>query len=249
MGKQSGLGDNFYIAEYNVSGDINSLNSISTPVGTLESTGIDKYAMERLYAHRDGHVEGTTYFNPAAGQAHEGFSSLPRTDRVVTYARGTTLGNPAFSMVAKQIDHNGTRADDGAFTFTFTADANNYGADWGRLLTAGVRTDTEATDGSPVDFGDGSTTFGLQAYLHVIAFTGTDATITIEESSDNGADSYAAVTGGVFTEVTGVTSERIQTARDLTVERYLRIATTTTGGFTNLQFVVVVNRNPLEVLY
>lgn len=248
MAKQSGLGDNFYIAEFNVSGDINSLGGISAPTATLESTAIDKYGMERLYAHRDGHVEGTSYFNPSAGKAHAAFSTLPRTDRVVTYARGTTLGNPAFSMVAKQIDYNGTRADDGSFTFNFTADANSFGADWGRLLTAGPRTDTAATNGSSVDFGTGSTSFGLQMYVHLFAFTGTSVTIKLQESSDNAVgDPFADVTGATTGALSSAQAVRVQTARNLTVERYLRVVTT--GTFSNAQFVVVVNRNTATVNY
>lgn len=248
MAKQSGLGDNFYIAEFNISGDVNSLGAISAPQGTLTSTGIDKYAIERLPAHRDGHVEATTFYNKATSAQHAALSSLPRTDRVVTYARGTTLGNPAFSMVAKQIDYNGTRADDGSFTFAFTADANNYGADWGRLLTAGPRTDTAATNGSSVDFGTGSTNFGLQMHVHLFAFTGTSVTIKVQESSDNAVgDPFADVTGATTGALSSPTAMRVQTARNLTVERYLRVVTT--GTFSNAQFVVVVNRNPVTVNY
>jgi hypothetical protein len=45
-----------------------------------------------------------------------------------------------------------------------------------------------------------ATTFGVSAYLQVTAFTGTDATITLHSSSDDGAtDAYSAITGGAFT--------------------------------------------------
>lgn len=243
MSKSSGLGDNFYIAEFNVSGDINSLGSISAPTGTLPSTGIDKHAMERLYAHRDGHIEGSALFNKATGQEHEALSSLLTSDRVVSYFRGTTLGNPAFSMVAKQIDDNGSRGDDGSFTFAFTAEANSFGADWGRNLTAGPRTDTVVTDGTAVDFGTGSTLFGAQAYLHVFAFTGTDCTVTIEDSTDN--VSFASL--AAFTQVTGVTSERIQTGRTTQVDRYVRVSTS--GTFDSITFAVTFNRNDSAVSY
>lgn len=248
MSKQSGLGDNFYIDQYNVSGDINALGSISTPTGTLSSTGIDKHAQERLYAHRDGHIEGSSLFNKATGQEHAALSTLPTADRVVSYFRGTTLGSPAFSMVGKQISYDGSRADDGGFTFAFTAEANAFGADWGRQLTAGVRTDAVDTNGTAVDFGTGSTNFGLQAYLHVFSITGNDATIAIQESSDNGVgDPFVDVTGGTFTQVTAAGAQRIQTARNLIVERYLRVVTT--GDFSDLQFAVVVNRNTATVSY
>ena len=67
------------------------------------------------------------------------------------------------------------------------AQSNLFTLDWGRSLTAGKRTDTEASDGDSVDFGTGSTDFGLQAYLHVFAFTGTSVTVKLQESSDDAA--------------------------------------------------------------
>jgi hypothetical protein len=94
-----------------------------------------------------------------------------------------------------------------------------------------------------VDFGAESD-FGLQAYLHVFAFTGTDVTIKLQESSDNSGDAYADVVGGGFTAVASApTSERIATAVDLTVEQYLKVTTVTTGGFTSCAFAVMVVRN------
>lgn len=251
MAKQSGLGDNFYLGGYDLSGDTNSLGSISGSIAVLETTGINKSAMERIGGLRDGHIEWTSYFNPAEGQAHEALSSLPTTDRLLTYARGVTLGNPAACLVGKQIGYDPTRADDGALSIAVRVDANQYGLEWGKQLTAGLRTDTGATTGTSVDFGTGSTAFGLQAYLQVTEFTGTDVTITLEESSDDAAaDAFAAVTGGVFTAVTsGPTTERIQTARGQTVERYLRVVTSTTGGFSSLSFSVVVVRNDTSVVF
>lgn len=242
MAKQGGLGDALYAAGYDVSGDINSLGNVGGGPAALTFTGIDKSAFERKGGVRDGRVEFVSYFNPTAlTGAHARFSALPTSDQIVTYCRGTTLGNAAACIVGKQIDYAGTRGDDGSFTFNISAVANGYGLEWGRLMTAGKRTDTTPTNGSSVDFGTGSTAFGLQAYLHVFAFTGTSVTVKLQESSDNGAgDAWADVTGGAFTAATGIASERIQTGRTQTVERYLRVVTT--GTFSNAQFAVVVNR-------
>ncbi|MBA4865911.1 hypothetical protein H1V43_32120 [Streptomyces sp. PSKA54] len=241
MAKQSGLGDNFYIAGYDVSGDLASVNVSGGPAA-LEVTGIDKSAYERTGGLRTGAMSWQAWFNPATDRAHSRFKTLPTADVITTYCRGTTLGNSAAAMVAKQINYDGTRGDDGSFTFQVEAQSNAFGLEWGRLLTAGKRTDTTATNGSSVDFGTGSTTFGLQAYLHVFAFTGTSVTVKLQESSDNGgADAWADVTGGAFTAATGITSQRIATSSTQTVERYLRVVTT--GTFSNAVFAVVVNRN------
>jgi hypothetical protein len=249
MAKSSGLGDNFYIAGYNISGDVGSLDNISSPMATLESTGIDRSAMERLGGHRDGLMSGSTYFNDASGQEHAILKTLPLTDVQMYYARGTTLGNAAAAMTGKLTTYDVTRADDGSLTTKFDGVANAFGLDWGRQLTAGVRSDTAATNGASVDFGTGSTAFGLQAYLQVFSFTGTSVTFTIQESSDNGAgDAFAAVTGGAFTVVSAANQfERIQTSRTQTVERYLRVVTT--GTFSQCSFAVMVNRNTVSAVF
>jgi hypothetical protein len=250
MAKQAGLGDNLYVAGYDLSGDVGSLGNIAGGPAALDVTAIDKSAMERIGGVRDGRIEFSAFFNDAAGRAHPRLSSLPTANVIVTYYRGTTLGNPAAALVAKQINYDGNRGDDGSLTFAVEALGNGYGLEWGQSLTAGKRTDTGATNGTGVDFGTGSTNFGLQAYLQVFAFTGTDVTIKLQESSDNGADAYADVTGGGFTQVTsGPTSERIATANNLTVERFLRAVTVTTGGFSSLTFAVVAVRNDTAVAF
>jgi hypothetical protein len=245
MAKQSGLGDNLYVAGYDLSGDIGSLGSIAGGPGVLEVTGIDKSAAERIGGGRDGKLEFVAFFNPASTRAHPRLSLLPTADQVLTYCRGTALGSPAAALVAKQLNYDGSRGENGSFVFKVGAEANGYGLEWGRQLTAGKRTDTGATNGTGVDFAAASA-FGLQAYLQVFAFTGTSVTITIQESSDNGGgDAFAAVTGGAFATVTGITAERIATAGGLAVERYLRVVTA--GTFSNLIFSVVVARNDTAV--
>jgi hypothetical protein len=148
-------------------------------------------------------------------------------------------------MVCKQLDYAGTRATDGALTFKVSAISNAWWLDWGLSLTAGIRDDTAATNGLGVDF-SAAYNFGLQAYLQVFELTGTDATVKLQQSSDNGAgDAYADVTGGAFTVVTAdPTKERIATARNQAVEQWLRVVTT--GTFTSISFAVHVTVNRTE---
>lgn len=248
MSKQSGLGDALYIAGYDFSGDIGAVNAVGGGPAALDVTGIDKSAMERIGGLRDGHIDFTSFFNPTAGRAHPRLSLLPTGDVIMSYYRGTALGGASANLVAKQLNYDGTRADDGAFTFAAGNQGNGYGLEWGTSLTAGKRTDTTATNGTSVDFGTGSTAFGLQAYLHVFSFTGTSVTVKLQESSDDGgADAWADVTGGAFTAATGITSQRIATSNTQTIERYLRVVTT--GTFTSAIFAVSVNRNDVATSF
>lgn len=250
MAKQAGLGDNLIIGGYDLGADISALGRIGGGPAPLEVTGITVSAMERIGGLRDGSLEFTAFFNPSADRAHEVLSALPTADVLLAYMRGSGLGSPAACLNAKQVNYDGSRAADGAFTFTVTAEGNTYGLEWGVQATPGIRTDTQATDGDSLD-GGAASAFGLQAYLLVTAFAGDDVTISLEESSDDGnSDAFVAVTGGAFSQVTAAPYvERIQTARDQAVERYLRVVTATSDGFTSVSFLVVVVRNLTEVTF
>ncbi|MGW1532334.1 hypothetical protein [Streptomyces aureus] len=245
MAKASGLGDALYIQGFNASGDIQQLGNIGGGPALLNMTGIDKSAYERQGGLRSGQFEMTTFFNSVAvtGGLHEKLSALPRTDVVMTYCRGTTLGDPAASLIGKQVSYDPTRGDDGMLTFGVSAQSNGYGIEWGRQLTAGVRTDTAATNGTGIDTA-ASASFGGQAYLQVFSFTGTDATVKIQDSADN--VTFADVASFAFTQVTaGPTAERIALGNTATLRRYLRASTVTTGGFTSMAFSVNVIKNEI----
>ena len=243
--KSSGLGDHLYISGFDASGDIGSVNRVGGGPQTLDVTAINKKAMERIGGLRDGSIDYTAFFNPGVGAAHEHLSLLPTTDVLMTYVRGATLGGPVACCIVKQLNYDGTRGDDGAYSFAGATQGNGYGLEWCQGLTAGQRTDTAATNGDTVDLLTGPTAFGLQAYLHVFAITGTSVTVTLEESADGAA--WDPVTGGAFTAATGVTMQRLETARDQAVQRYLRA--TTSGTFTSAVFAVAVNRNDVETSF
>jgi hypothetical protein len=251
MSKESGLGDRLYVGGYDLSGDIGALDSIASPRATLDVTAIDKRAMERIYGLRDGNMQFTAFFNPATAKAHPVLSALPTADVTAIYGHGTTLGNAAAAIVAKQVNYDPTRAADGALTFKVDMQANGYGLEWCKQVTAGVRTDSAATTGTSVDVSTaaatGTSAFGLQAYLEVTALTGTNVVVSLEES-DSAGSGFAAVTGGAFTSVTSApATQRIQTARGQSVKRYLRVVTS--GTFSSASFIVVVNRNDTSVVF
>jgi hypothetical protein len=249
--KTAGMGDNFYLGGYDVSGDTNSLGRIGGGPAPWDVTAINVSGMERLGLLRDGAIEFVSYFNPAVGQAHPVLSALPTANVIGSYYRGTAIGNPAASTVAKQINYDGNRGQDGSFTFSVQLLPNAFGIEWGDQLTAGKRTDTGATNGTSHDLGTASPgAFGAQFYLHVFSFTGTDATVKIQESSDNAAgDPFADVVGGGFTQITSAPgAQRIATGL-INVERYLRVVTVTTGGFSSLIFAVMGIRNATSVVF
>lgn len=249
MTKQSGLGAGLLVGGYDISGDIGNLNRIASPRSVLDVTDITQEAFERRLALKDGGIDFTAYFNPATGRAHPVLSALPRTDAGVMYLhRRNTQGTVAACMVGKQINYDGNREQSGAYTLGVSTVANGYGLEWADLLTTGLETHEGADDGASVDDGAG-TNFGLQAYLQVLDFDGTDVTVSVQHSSDNGAgDAFADITGAVFTQVTAAPAwERVQTARNASIERYLRVSTT--GTFTSVTFAVAYVRNTHTVVF
>lgn len=239
MTKQSGLGDQLYIDGFDISGDIGSIQSISAPFAVLDLTDITQSAVERRAGIADGAMSFTSYFNPDTDRAHDVLSTLPTADRAGSYFRGSTIGAPAASMWAKQIGYDGNRGADGSFTLATALTATQGTAlEWGEQLTAGKRTDSSATNGASLD-GTASSTLGLQAYLHLFAFTGTSVTVKLQDSADNSA--WADLTGAAFTVATARGAQRIATTSGQTVRRYLRAVTT--GTFSNAVFAVNAIRN------
>jgi len=246
VAKETGLGDGLLVDGVDLSGDVGSLGRINAARATTDVTGINKSAFERRYIHKDGGIDFQGWFNPTG--LHPEISTLPRTDRIATYLRGVGSGRPAASTIAKQLNYDPTRNADGSLTLATTVESNSFGVDWGIQLTNGIITQTSAGSTTGIDFGS-STLFGAQAFVHVTAFTGTSITITLEHSTDDGAgDAYAAIPGGAFTVVSAApASQRIQTSRTQTIEDFVRV--TTTGTFSNAQFIVLFTRNLTSVVF
>lgn len=240
--KSGGLGNQLYLGGYDLSGTTGSLSKIACPHAVQDVTAIDKSGMERIGLLRDGVIDFMSFWDSV--NAHPSLSALPRADIGAMFAMSKILGTQAACMAAKQLNYDPTRATGGALTAAVSLDANAFGMEWCKTLTAGKRVDSAATNGTAVDDG-ASSAFGLQAYLQLFAFTGTDVTIKLQDSADN--VTFADLAGAAFTQVTSTTpqTQRIPISNAATVRRYLRVATVTTGGFTSATFAVAYNRNPL----
>lgn len=244
MAKQSGLGMNAYVGGYDLSGDIGALDRVSGTVGLLDVTPINASAHVRLQGQRDGQIDFTSYFDNAAGAEHPALSALPTADvQGMVMVPTLAVGGAAVALLAKQVNYDPTRATSGELTVKVSLQGNAYGMEWGTALTAGLRTDTGATNGTSWDSA-ASASFGAQAYLQVTAFTGTDVTVKIQDSADN--VTFLDVASLAFAQTTAAhTAQRISIANTATVRRYVRAVTVTTGGFTSVTFAVVIVKNQL----
>lgn len=239
MAKTSGLGDNFYIGGYDLSGDISSVDQLSGGPALIDVTPIKASANTRIGGLRQGDWQFTSFWDSAAGAEHPALSTLPTSDVIACYLRGTTLQNPAAAMQAIQLNYDPTRDNVGNLTLKVELQSDSYGYEWGEQLTAGLRTDTTATTGSAVTDA-AQTAFGAQAYVQLVAFTGTSVTVTISHCTTSGG-SYSTLMS--TTAMTGIGAQRISVSNTTTVDQYLKVATT--GTFTNATFAVVFVRNSI----
>lgn len=247
MSKDHGLGNALYIAGHDLSGETQTWN-VSSAKGMQNATTLRQRAFDRLGLIADSIFSYETLLDTDVDHAHAYLSTLPTTDELVTICHREEIGSPHWSAFQKQINYDPTRGSDAALLFKVDGQGSK-GTFWdsGVLLTAGKRTDTAATNGSGWD-GGSAKSFGLQAYLHVFEHTGTAATVKLQSSSDNGVgDAWADLTGGAFAAVSSEGyGERISTARDAAIERYLRVVTT--GSFTSITFAVAVVVNDTTVV-
>ncbi len=208
MAKQSGLGARFLIGGYDISGDVNAIDQISGGPALIDSTDITQSAHSRLTGLRDGHMAFTVFMD--AANAHPVLSALPRTDVLMTaLLPPLAIGSAAACLNARQVNYDGSRSAAGDLLFKVQGEGDGYGLEWGKTLTAGLRTDTGATGGTALD-NTAATGWGAQCYLQVTAFTGTDATVTVQQSADN---SNWYTLGSAFTQVTSAPNfQRVTTA-------------------------------------
>lgn len=240
--KTAGMGDNFYIAGVDLSGDVNALSSIHGGPAALDFTTINLSAFARQGGLRDGGIDFTSLFDPYSPGVPAGQFLLPLTDQIASYFRGTAIGNDCASMVSKQVNWDPTRGTDGSFIFSESLQSNGFGLEWGTQLTPGIRTDGSATAAGPGNSFDtgGSLAFGAQMYVHLFAFAGTSVTISVWDSADN--ITFAAVASLTTAALSSAPqAARVTIANNATVRRYLAVATV--GTFSNAQFAVHVTKN------
>ena len=140
---------------------------------------------------------------------------------------GAAVGERAILLNVRQTDAPMSSTIDGAVELS--TGRQGSGAARGGVVLKDHAAETSVGNYAGVDAGALST-FGAIGHLHVTAFTGTDATIKITDSVDEGV--YADLV--TFTQATDVTSERVTVAG--TVNRWTRVELT--GTFTTITFAV-----------
>ncbi len=123
----------------------------------------------------------------------------------------------------------------------------------GTIVSNAVATGTGVTDSTGLVWTvngtatpRGGRNYGLQHYVHMLSLIGTDATVKLQHSWDNGvADAWVDVPGATVT-FTGAGAQRDEASTPTTqIRRFIRSVVTTSAGFTSLKYLhnVVVNES------
>lgn len=254
MAKQSGLGYNFYIDGFDISGDVGAFSKIGAPTVMLDVTGIDKSAHERINGHAGGEIDFNAFWNTAVGREHLALKNndvSPGVDIIAMLHTGLTVGSAVACVLGKQPTYDWNRGKDGSLLGTVQVVSNGFPLEWAEALTAGKQTDAAPANGASIDgqnYGlvGVSSAFGLSAYLQVFSLAGTSMTVKLQDSADNAA--FADIAGASFAAVAspGPGTQRIEIGLTATVRRYIRAVST--GTFTNGVYACAVCRylNPRD---
>src|SRR5215469_5224618 len=152
MSKQNGLGARFLVGGYDLSGDIQAIDQANGGPALLDVTDITQSAHSRITGLRDGSMAFTCFRDQA--NAHPVLSALPTADELMSaLIPPMAVGSPAACLNAKQVNYDPTRGADGSLLMKVDGQGNGFGLEWGVTLTAGMRTDTGAANGTGLDQG------------------------------------------------------------------------------------------------
>lgn len=129
-GKTSGLGAALVIDDASgspqtISNDVGDF-TIATPRAVQDTTGVDKYAHERLLLLADGTVQLKGVFNAAANMSHAVLSSVPSTSVTRTVLiTPTAVSTPNLSMEMLFSSYDVARGNGGELTWSADAALEN----------------------------------------------------------------------------------------------------------------------------
>jgi hypothetical protein len=131
MGKQSGLGAALFVNEFDISGDIGAMSSMSMTTNLQDVTGLDKDGTERLTLRNDAEMSYDAFWNSAAGHSIPVLE--PLEGAMATFVRGRTIGSPTRTLTGVKSMWTAARGPDGSI-----AANGQLQAAIGRPLEAGL---------------------------------------------------------------------------------------------------------------
>jgi hypothetical protein len=184
----------------------------------------------------EGSVSLQGIWDGDAGASDVVLDAAVGANAVITVGLGalSAVGNPTIMLRALDASYQQRATVNDAVRITANATANGGIRVAGRVLQP-LEAETTTFDGTSVDNG-ASSAFGGVGHIHVTAFSGTSATVKIQDSAND--SSWADLI--TFANVTGVGAERLLVAGQ--VDQYLRFSITA-DNFTSMTIACSFARN------
>ncbi len=224
-----------FVAQFDMTADLTGYNfGLDTQNPDVTTMGIDDRVF--LAGIGDGSISVQGVFNAATDRTDEEFNALKGTATVFSASPTSfaAIGDRAHMVNGLIENYQPRSVVNDAVRFS-SGVKSSAGAFFGEVLHHNNQESSTGTSAS-IDAGAGHapSTKGAVAFLHVTEFSGTDATVTIEDAATE--PTYGSLVA--FTQVTGLTSESVEVSGD--VQRFTRI--NLTGTFTTVTFVVTFAR-------
>lgn len=230
-----------YLAQYDISGDLNQVSIKQTPV-LLEDTAFggtyhtSKAGLKRAEIHAEGYTQFGSGVTTIDGRLQSKFAVADTP--VLVSPDGGDVGEVAYFMKSTMSTLNRGPVTVGEL-LKFQFDAVNSGAKGalvrGTLMEDGKTSRTSASNTATQTLGAVSATQRLFASLHLHTFSGTDVTFTVKSAvTDFGTITQRAA----FTQNTAVGSEFITPVDGAITDTFWRIYWT--GTFTSFSAVVAI---------
>ncbi len=226
-GKDAGV----FVAEFDLSGDFTQYTP-SYSVATSDITTMGNTAHIYLAGTTTATLNVQGVFNAATDKSDEEFTAALGNELVVTASptAATSIGDDA-DMVNGFIESYSPRSPgNDAVRFSTTMQGSGVATGGKILHQNNQESSTSSGYASVRAVAQAASASGAVGHIHVTEFSGTDATITIEDSSDDIA--FGSLVA--FAQATGLTSERVSVTGE--VLEYVRVSLA--GTFTTVTFVV-----------
>lgn len=139
MTKINGVGAALLVNEFDISGDIGAMTSMSYTMALQDVTGLDKDGTERITLRSDAEMSYAAFWNAAAGRAVPVLQSLSAA--LATYVEGSGIGADTLTLKGVKSSWVVTRGADGSLAGNGQLMASGgRPLEGGRLLTIGKQT-------------------------------------------------------------------------------------------------------------
>lgn len=236
MAKVANLLTRIYLDEFDFSG-VTHTTSMSIEPQLAVVTSFSDSGPRRVMGSYDHSSDFLGYFEPTANLQDAQLHALT-TDSADHYLLHLWGDNTRGAIAYEQIVHVSSKPLSASIGEAVLLDAEFVGAgalSRGVLLTDGEDTNTSTGNLTSVDCGTTSTSQTLQAVFRVLALTGSNVTLNVQQSSDNGSsDAFATISGMTSGSLSAIGV--VRTTTSAATERYKRI--NVAGTFDSATFIV-----------